>query len=115
MLLEFLAQTIGLIQFSADRDGVSEKRSEFRIPLMARVDILWEDESGTPRVAPATLEDTSHRGMSVRMKNTIRAGSHVTVKWGSEQDSGTVTNCRREKSDYILGIQREAGEDNVQN
>ena len=81
---------------------------------MARVDVLWEDADGTPRVAPATLEDTSHRGMSVRMKNAIRIGSHVTVKWGSEQDSGTVTNCRRDKSDYILGIQREAGEDSIQ-
>ena len=93
---------------------MSEKRSEFRIPLMARVDILWGDEDGTPRVAPATLEDTSHRGMSVRMKNAIRVGSHVTVKWGSEQDSGTVTNCRREKADFVLGIQREAGEDSRQ-
>jgi hypothetical protein len=51
---------------------------------MARVDVLWVDEDGTPRVGPATLEDTSHRGMSVRMKNEIRIGSHVTVKWGSE-------------------------------
>jgi hypothetical protein len=89
---------------------VSEKRTEFRIPLMARVDVLWGDEDGTPRVAPATLEDTSHGGMSVRMKNAILVGSHVTVKWGSEQDSGIVTNCRREKLDYILGIQRDPGE-----
>jgi hypothetical protein len=77
---------------------------------MARVDVLWGDEDGTPHVAPATLEDTSHRGMSMRMKNAIRVGSHVTVKWGSEQDSGTVTNCRKEKAEYVLGIQRDAGE-----
>jgi hypothetical protein len=77
---------------------------------MARVDVLWGDEDGTPHVAPATLEDTSHRGMSMRMKNAIRIGSHVTVKWGSEQDSGTVTNCRKEKAEYVLGIQRDAGE-----
>ena len=89
---------------------MSEKRAEFRIPLMARVDVLWGDEDGTPRVAPATLEDTSHRGMSVRMKNAIRVGSHVTVKWGSEQDSGTVTNCRREKADYVIGVKRDADE-----
>lgn len=93
---------------------MSEKRSEFRIPLMARVDVLWEDEGGAPRVASAALEDTSHRGMSLRMKNAVRVGSHVTVKWGSEQDSGTVTHCRREKDGYILGIQREAGEDGSQ-
>jgi hypothetical protein len=90
---------------------VSEKRTESRIPLMARVDVLWGDADGTPRVAPATLEDTSHRGMSVRMKNAIRVGSHVTVKWGSEQDSGIVTNCRRDRADYVLGIQRVPGED----
>jgi hypothetical protein len=101
-------KTIGVFKLFADREGVSEKRAEFRIPLMARVDVLWEDEDGTPRVAPATLEDTSHRGMCLRMKSAVRSGSHVTVKWGSEQDAGTVTNCRRKKTDYILGIQREA-------
>ena len=77
---------------------------------MARVDVLWGDEDGTPHVAPATLEDTSHRGMSMRMKNAIRVGSHVTVKCVSEQDSGSVTNCRKEKAEYVLGIQRDAGE-----
>ena len=90
---------------------MSEKRAEFRIPLMARVDILWGDDEGTPRVAPATLEDTSHRGMSLRMKNAIRAGSHVTIKWGSEQVSGTVTNCRREKVEYVLGMKRDPDKD----
>ncbi len=87
---------------------MSEKRTEFRIPLMARVDVLWGDEDGTPRVAPGTLEDTSHGGMSLRMKNAIRVGAHITVKWGSEQDSGKVTNSRREKNDYVLGVKREA-------
>jgi hypothetical protein len=89
---------------------VNEKRTEFRIPLMARVDVLWVDDDGTPRVGPATLEDTSHRGMSVRMKNAIRIGSHVTVKWGNEQDSGTVTHCRHEKADYVIGVKRDADE-----
>ncbi len=90
---------------------MSEKRTEFRIPLMARVDVLCGDEDGTPRVAPGTLEDTSHRGMSVRMKSAIPVGSHVTIKWGNEQVSGTVTNCRREKLEYVLGMKRDADED----
>ena len=90
---------------------MSEKRAEFRIPLMARVDILWGDADGTPRVAPAVLEDTSHGGMSVRMKQAVRIGSHITVKWGNEQVSGNVTNCRIEKSDYIVGIKREPDEE----
>jgi PilZ domain-containing protein len=94
---------------------MGEKRAEFRIPLMARVDVLWGDADGTPRVAPGTLEDTSHGGMSVRVKNAIRVGSHVTIKWGSEQVSGTVTNCRREKFEYVLGMKREPDPDNAAN
>jgi hypothetical protein len=90
---------------------MGEKRAEFRIPLMARVDVLWGDGDGTPRVAPGRLEDTSHGGMNVRMKNAIRVGSHVTVKWGSEQDSGTVTYCRRQKTEYVLGVKRDADKD----
>jgi hypothetical protein len=94
----------------ADREGVSEKRTELRIPLMARVDVLWVDEDGTPRVAPATLEDRSHGGVSMRMKDPIGDGSHITIKWGNEQVSGTVTNCRREKAEYVIGVKRDAGE-----
>lgn len=86
-----------------------EKRAELRIPLMARVDILWAGEDGTPRVAPARLEDRSHGGLSVRLKDPILVGSHITVKWGSEQLSGTVTNSRREKTDYVLGVRRDSG------
>jgi hypothetical protein len=86
---------------------VSEKRVEFRIPLMARVDVMWGDQDGTPRVAPAKLEDTSHHGMSVRLKTAIPVGSHVTVKWGNEQDSGIVIYSRRERSDYIIGVKRD--------
>ena len=88
---------------------MSEKRTEVRIPLMARVDILWMDEDGTPRVAPATLEDKSQRGISVRMKDAIGDGAHITIRWGSEQVSGVVTNCRRQKTHYIVGVKREGG------
>jgi hypothetical protein len=101
---------LGFLDF-ADREGVSEKRTELRIPLMARVDVLWVDAEGTPRITPATLEDRSHGGMSVRTRDAIRIGSHITLKWGSEQVSGIVTNCRRQKADYILGVKREAAEE----
>jgi PilZ domain len=89
---------------------VSEKRTEFRIPLMARVDVLWEDEDGSPRVAPATLEDKSRGGVSVRMKAAIADGSHITIKWGDEHVSGIVTNCRRQKAQYVVGVRRSASE-----
>jgi hypothetical protein len=77
---------------------------------MVRVDVLWGDEDGSLRVTPATLEDKSHGGVSVRTKDPIRVGSHITVKWGSEQLSGIVTNCRRERAQYVLGVKRDAAE-----
>ena len=83
---------------------MSEKRAEKRIPLMARVDILWMDIGQTPRVSPATLEDRSNGGVSVRMKNPIEVASHVTIKSGTLQISGIVTNCRRQKIEFIVGV-----------
>ena len=91
-------------QFFADGQGVSDKRAEQRIPLMARVDVLWMDIGGTPRVSPATLEDRSRGGVSVRMKNPVAAASHVTIKSGTLQISGIVTNCRREKTEFVIGV-----------
>jgi hypothetical protein len=90
---------------------MAEKRTERRIPLMARVDILWCDEDGAPRAAPAVLEDRSQGGLSVRMKTPVQVGSHVAIKWGDQQFSGKVTNCRRSKPGYAVGIQRDAGEE----
>ncbi len=77
---------------------------------MARVDVLWEDDDGNPRVAPATLDDKSRSGVSVRMSAAIGDGSHVTVKWGNEHVSGTATNCRRDKTQYVIGIKRDTKE-----
>ena len=89
---------------------MSEKRAELRIPLMARVDVLWADKDGTPRIVPATLEDRSYGGLSVRVKTSIHVTSHVTVRWGSEQVSGIVTHCRPDQAGYIVGVRREVGE-----
>jgi len=85
---------------------MGEKRGESRIPLMARIDVLWTDREKTPRVAPAILEDKSENGFSLRLKESVPIGAHITMKRGSEQLSGVVAYCRREKSDYILGVKR---------
>jgi hypothetical protein len=74
---------------------------------MARVDVLWGDDDGIPRIVPGTLEDRSTRGVCIRMQNPIRVGTMVTIKWGSEQFSGTVTNCRRQRTEYVLGVNRD--------
>jgi hypothetical protein len=88
----------------ADSLEVSEKRTEKRIPLMARVDILWMDDELTPRVTPATLEDRSHGGVSLRIKNSISLGSHITIKSGTLQFSGIVTHSRRDKGGFMIGV-----------
>ncbi len=93
-----------VLQIFADRQGVSEKRTEQRIPLMARVDILWMDDELTPRVTSATLEDRSHGGVSLRTKNSISLGSHITIKSGTIQYSGIVTNSRRDKGGFMVGV-----------
>ncbi len=87
---------------------MGEKRTEPRIPVMVRVDVLWGDEDGTPRVAPAKLEDRSVGGLCVRIKDPIPVGSKITIKWGSEQVAGTVTNSHRQRSEYVIGIKRDA-------
>ena len=73
---------------------------------MARVDVLWTDEQGAPRVAPGSLEDRSHGGLSIRLKTAIPIGCHVTVRRGSEEVSGTVTYSRPYKGGHVIGIQR---------
>ncbi len=78
---------------------------------MARVDILWMDGEKTPRVSPATIEDRSRGGVSVRMKNAIEVASHITIKSGTLQISGIVTNCRRQKIEFIVGVRLDEREE----
>ena len=89
---------------------MNEKRIEKRIPLMARVDVLWMDRDMTPRVSPATLEDRSQSGVSMRMRNEIEVATHVTIKSGTLQISGIVTNCRRQNMEFVVGVRLNEGE-----
>lgn len=74
---------------------------------MARAEAQWEDAAGTPRVALAMLEDISHGGAGVRLRQPICVGSRLQIKWHKEQFSGTVRHCHREGTEYVLGIQRD--------
>jgi hypothetical protein len=89
---------------------MNEKRSEPRIPIMARGEASWVDETGVENVAPMTLLDTSPSGACIRVRKSVKVGSTMNVKWHREQFSGTVTNCRLEGEAFILGIKRDAGE-----
>jgi hypothetical protein len=58
-------------------------------------------------MAPAMLEETSFFGASLRLQEPIGVGVKITVKWRREQFSGFVKHVRKERADYILGIERE--------
>jgi hypothetical protein len=85
-----------------------DKRTHPRTNIIARAEATWVDFAGTPRAAIAMLEETSPIGACVRLKEPIRVGSKVTIKWRREQFSGTVKHVKKEKSDYIVGIHRDA-------
>jgi hypothetical protein len=77
---------------------------------MARAEAQWEDPTGTLRVALAMLEDISQGGAGVRLRQPINVGSKLRIKWHKEQFSGTVRHCRRDGTDYVLGVQRDVSE-----
>jgi hypothetical protein len=86
-----------------------DKRAEPRAGIMARIEALWVDETGNPRIAPAKLEDKSSGGASICVKNPIDVGSNVIIHWHGGHLSGTVTYCRRGQ-EYVVGIQRDPAE-----
>jgi hypothetical protein len=73
---------------------------------MARAEAFWVDLAGTAHMAPGMLEETSPFGACLRLQEPIRVGAKVTVKWRREQFSGIVKHRKKERDDYILGIQR---------
>jgi uncharacterized OB-fold protein len=85
-----------------------ERRSEIRAAIMARIEACWEDQTGGPHVATAKLEDKSRAGASIRVKESIPVGAKVSVKWHDGEFSGTVIYCRRTRSEYVLGIHKNA-------
>jgi hypothetical protein len=96
-----------LLLFLADVGGMEEKRKEPRIAVMTRVEAMWEDETGAPRLAPATIEDRSPSGANIWINTLISVGSKVTIKGHREQFTGVVVNSRTDKAEYFLGIKRD--------
>jgi hypothetical protein len=83
---------------------MENKRKAARIPVMIRVEVMWEDESRTPCVAVATIEDRSDDGVGIRTSTPIAKGSKLTIKTHREQFSGVVTNSRADDRGYVIGI-----------
>ena len=101
---------IKLLQFSADVGRVSEKRSEPRVNMMARIEALWQDEAGASQISRGKLEDLSDGGLSIRINEPIGIGSKLIVRTPRENFTGTVVQCRQYGRDFVLGILRDAGQ-----
>src|SRR5437764_1182039 len=82
---------------------------EPRRVLWAVAEISWEDTSGAPCWAPATLEDLSNSGACIRVKQPFEVGSHLTIRWQREQFTAVARNCRSDGRGFLLGVRRETG------
>src|SRR5690242_9986158 len=87
---------------------MDERCIEPRTALWAMAEVAWEDQTGKPYHAPATLEDTSPSGACIRVKTPLMIGSRLTVKWRREEFSAVARNCRRDGREFLLGVWREA-------
>ena len=90
--------------------SMRENRTERRAGIMAKVEVLWESETGSPRIVPAKLEDKSHAGACLRTKEPISAGTRLTVQWRNGHFSGTVAYCNEHGAEFVLGIHRDPEE-----
>ena len=78
--------------------------------MWAVAEISWEDPTGTPYRASATMEDTSVSGACLRVPAPIGIGSRLTVKWHREQFRAIARNCRSDGKEFLLGVRRDEAE-----
>lgn len=86
---------------------MTQNRKESRKVIVARAEVHWQDTIGNSCMIPAMIEDSSHGGMSVRIKKPISVGSKLEIRWYKEQIQGVVRNCRKDGFEYLLGVQRD--------
>ena len=67
---------------------------------MARIEAVWQDETGTSRVSRGKLKDLSDGGLSIRIPDPILVGSKLIVRmplgnfsgpWSSRAGLGRIT------------------------
>ena len=78
--------------------------------MMAKAEVVWEDQLGARRGVLAQLEDTSISGACIRISIPISVGAKLSIKWHKEQFFGITKYCRRDGGDYVLGVERENSE-----
>jgi hypothetical protein len=73
----------------------------------ARVEAVWQNETGTSCVSRGKLEDLSDGGLSIRIPDPILVGSKLIARMPLGNFSGTVVQSRRFGQDYVLGVRRD--------
>jgi hypothetical protein len=104
-----------VIQVLADRYGMSavltefttRVMSEFRKPVLTRVEVSWQDAAGTLHTVAALMEDKSAGGARIRVNVPIEAGIRVRIQSRLDSFSGTARYCRAEGREFLIGIQRD--------
>jgi hypothetical protein len=90
--------------------GLIRLRLEPRTAIMAKAEVLWEDQPGAWRGVLARIEDTSPSGACIRLPVPVNIGAKLKIRWLKEEFLGIAKYCRRDGGDFVLGIQREASE-----
>lgn len=84
--------------------------SEFRKPVLTRVDVSWKDAGGIWQTSTARMEDKSAGGVSIRAKMPIPVGAKVRIESRQDDFTGETRHCRAEGADFLIGIQRDVAE-----
>jgi hypothetical protein len=85
------------------KDAIPEPRTA----AMILVEASWQDQNGTLQTARARMENTSASGACIRLKREIGVGAKLRVYWRWEEFSGVTKYCRKEGTDYRVGIRRD--------
>jgi hypothetical protein len=82
------------------------KRASERRFIAARVEAVYESQSGVPVVAGAMFEDISAGGGCIRLKTPLGVGTTVEIRWLHKQFQTKVMHCRPDRSDFLVGLQK---------
>jgi hypothetical protein len=86
---------------------MSAATPEFRTPVMTVVDLSWEDSAGAVQTSRARMEDKSPGGACIRVKKPIDVGAKLRIQWRFDHFSGTTKYCRRDGTEFLVGMQRD--------
>lgn len=89
--------------------------TEYRKPVLTRVDVSWQDTAGIWRTLAARMEDKSSGGACIRVKLPIKAGTKVRIQSRLDEFSGTARHSRADGREFLIGIQRDVVEDVTSN